>query len=140
MVTSDTLVDVLRLGFVAVAFLFAWFAYLLLRREQQLANPRAPVIKAIYVFMAFSLVLAGAQLFLERTSKSDEAAARRDETAASVKSAIEPYRLSLAKIASLVDAKVEFELREPSECGAIRTMAGQLADQTKLAKQQGLID
>src|SRR5262245_31778470 len=116
MVTSDTLVDLLRLGFVAVAFLFAWFAYLLLRKEQQLANPRASVIRSIYVFMAFSLVLAGAQLFLERTSK-------RDETAASVESAIAPYRYSLGNIATLVDAKVEFELSQPSDgaCSAIRT-------------------
>lgn len=48
---------VLSFGAIGLGFLLALFAYRLLAAEQGRANSRASMLKAVYVFMAFSIVL-----------------------------------------------------------------------------------
>ena len=65
MLENLNVLEILRLGFVGIAFLLAGLAYLLLRREQERAEPRAGMLRPIYVFMGFALVLAAASLYTQ---------------------------------------------------------------------------
>ena len=49
--------EILSYGVIGLGFLLAVLAYRLLTREQRRDEPREPMIRAIYTFMAFSAVL-----------------------------------------------------------------------------------
>lgn len=50
-------VQILNYGVIGLGFLLAFLAYKLLSKEQQLKEPRKNILKAVYVFMGFSIVL-----------------------------------------------------------------------------------
>lgn len=50
-------VQILGLGVIGLGFLLALLAYWLLRQEQARENPNPAVLRAIYLFMGFSIVL-----------------------------------------------------------------------------------
>ena len=54
---GDALVQILSVGVVGLGFLLAALAFRLLRNEQKKKAPNAAVIRAIYVFMGFAVVL-----------------------------------------------------------------------------------
>lgn len=58
-------VDILKLGLIGLGFLLAVIAAWLISAEQKRDQVRPELIKAIYVFMAFSIVLAGGALASE---------------------------------------------------------------------------
>lgn len=51
------IVEILKVGFSGFAFLLAWLAYRLLAEEQRKSESRKSQLKAIYNFMAFSIIL-----------------------------------------------------------------------------------
>jgi hypothetical protein len=66
------LVNFLSYGAIGLGLALAILAYLLLRTEQAVARPRRQIMTAIYVFMAFSLVLSVAG-FASELLRSDAA-------------------------------------------------------------------
>lgn len=58
-ITELGLLEILKLGLVGLAFLFAYLAFMLLRAEQKKEESRPEQMTAIFRFMVFSLVLAG---------------------------------------------------------------------------------
>jgi len=58
-------VDILKLGLIGLGFLLAVIAAWLINAEQKRDKVRPELLKAIYVFMVFSLVLAGGALASE---------------------------------------------------------------------------
>jgi len=52
--------NLLAYGAIGLGLALAVLAYLLLRKEQTFARPRAQILRAIYVFMGFSLILSAA--------------------------------------------------------------------------------
>jgi len=64
------IVEILKLGFVGFAFLLAFLTYKLLSNEQRKTEPKKILIIAIYVFMFFALILAGAGLFADLSKYS----------------------------------------------------------------------
>jgi len=68
-------VEILGYGVIGFAFLLAFLAYRLLTKEQKRENPRPQVIRTVYSFMVFSVVLCGfglASEFMEqRRSMTD---------------------------------------------------------------------
>jgi len=79
MFSSDSLsgaVEVLKLGVIGLGFVLAFMAFTLLLREQRKAEPHDRVLKAVYVFMAFSLMLSGLGLYAQMgTDRGDNAMA-----------------------------------------------------------------
>ncbi len=112
MLENLNVLEILRLGFVGIAFLLAGLAYLLLRREQERAEPRAGMLRPIYGFMVFALVLAAASLYTQTRPPPGPAAELR------------AYRETLARLDGLIDAKVEFEMADPNASPALKIMAG----------------
>jgi hypothetical protein len=53
----SSLGDFLTYGAIGLGLGLAVLAYLLLRKEQEIVEPRTKIIKAIYVFMGFALLL-----------------------------------------------------------------------------------
>lgn len=51
------IVSILQIGTVGLGFLLAYFAFRLLRKEQEKAEPRVKNLRATYTFMLFSLLL-----------------------------------------------------------------------------------
>ena len=56
MANMDVL-KILQIGVVGLGFLLAVLAYHLLTKEQKQDTPRQDILKSIYVFMSFSIVL-----------------------------------------------------------------------------------
>ena len=54
----ESLGNFLAYGAVGLGLALAVLAYLLLRQEQGIAKPRNEIIKAIYMFMGFALILS----------------------------------------------------------------------------------
>ncbi len=52
-----SVVKVLQIGVIGLGFLLAVLAYNLLTKEQKQSNPRSDILKSVYVFMSFSVVL-----------------------------------------------------------------------------------
>jgi hypothetical protein len=50
-------VQILQIGVIGLGFLLAVLAYNLLTKEQKQSKPRADILKSVYVFMSFSVVL-----------------------------------------------------------------------------------
>ncbi len=50
-------IEILQIGVIGLGFLLALLAYHLLTKERKLKNPRPLIIRSIYVFMSFSMVL-----------------------------------------------------------------------------------
>ncbi|USG60688.1 hypothetical protein NBZ79_16095 [Sneathiella marina] len=121
--------EILKLGFVGIAFLLAVLAFLLLRTEQGKDSPRPRMITSIYVFMAFSLILAGAALFLE---------ARKTDT--SDGEIITAYKSKLSKISGLIDAKLMHFLSNDSQDEFAKEFATNWKNEMQDAKNKGLID
>ncbi|MFQ5770843.1 MAG: hypothetical protein ACE5HX_09925, partial [bacterium] len=70
-------VEILGYGVIGLGFLLAFLAYRLLGKEQNKDKPRPALIRAIYVFMAFSVVLSligFASEFFEKENTSIEKA------------------------------------------------------------------
>lgn len=68
MFSSDSLsgaVAVLKLGVIGLGFILAFMAFALLYREQRKPEPHSVVLRAIYIFMGFSLVLSGFGLYAQ---------------------------------------------------------------------------
>ena len=61
----------LAYGAIGVGLALALLAYRLLSKEMDMTVPRPVVIRAIYVFMAFALVLASAGFVSEYLTKTD---------------------------------------------------------------------
>lgn len=55
--TNMDVLKILQIGVVGLGFLLAVLAYLLLTKEQKQDTPRTDILKSIYVFMSFSVVL-----------------------------------------------------------------------------------
>jgi uncharacterized FlaG/YvyC family protein len=68
--------DILKLGVIGLGFLLALLAYRLLRAEQKRDTSRPAIIRSIYVFMGFSLLLCIVGFFSEFAKDS----ASTDET------------------------------------------------------------
>jgi hypothetical protein len=58
-------IDALKYGTVGFGFLLALFSFWLLQTEQGKAHPRKEILNAIYIFMAFSIVLMVVGFFSE---------------------------------------------------------------------------
>jgi hypothetical protein len=56
-ITNIDVVQVLSLGAIGLGFFLAIFAYRLLTREQRVNEPRSNILRAIYIYMTFALVL-----------------------------------------------------------------------------------
>jgi hypothetical protein len=54
---SLDIVQILRIGVIGLGFFLAYFSYRLLSKEQKKEKPRSSVIRAVYIFMAFSVAL-----------------------------------------------------------------------------------
>ncbi|MEH6526407.1 MAG: hypothetical protein V7723_10060 [Sneathiella sp.] len=121
--------EILKLGFVGIAFLLAVLAFLLLKTEQGKDNPRPKMITPIYVFMVFSLLLAGAAMLLE-VRKSDTSDGQ----------IVEAYKGKLNKINGLIDAKLMHFLSNDSEDEFAKEFADNWKIEMQDAKDKGLID
>ncbi len=66
--------EYLRYGAIGLGLALAVLAFLLLQQEQKIAKPRKEIIKTIYVFMGFALVLSIFGFSLEHFKSSQEAA------------------------------------------------------------------
>ena len=118
--------EVLKLGFVGIAFLLAALTFLLLRAEQKVTPyPRDKMIKSISTFMAFSLVLAVGSLFIQTRPDPAE---------------IQAYRTTLTRLDALIDAKVQGELTNPSVPPGLANLARRLQATMKAARDDGLLD
>lgn len=52
-----SVVQILQIGVIGLGFLLAFLAYSLLTKEQKQNTPRSDILKSIYIFMSFSVVL-----------------------------------------------------------------------------------
>jgi hypothetical protein len=52
-----SVVEILQIGVIGLGFLLAVLAYNLLTKEQKQNTPRSDILKSIYIFMSFSVVL-----------------------------------------------------------------------------------
>lgn len=57
MLGKDEVLAILQIGVIGLGFLLAVLAYNLLTKEQKQNTPRSDILKSIYVFMSFSVVL-----------------------------------------------------------------------------------
>ena len=82
--TNLNVVEILRLGVVGLAFLLAFLAYAILRKEQDLTRPRSMMLAAAYIFMVFSIVMCGLTIFngIKEKMLANEAAQRQSQVAA----------------------------------------------------------
>ena len=77
MFSSESLggaIEVLRLGVIGLGFILALMAFVLLAREQKKAEPHTKIIRALYSFMAFAVVLCGVGLYAQIGSAEDKSA------------------------------------------------------------------
>lgn len=123
--------SILKLGFVGIGFLLAGLAFLLLKAEQSKDSPRPNMITPIYVFMGFSLVLAGAALFLQT-----------QETGSAISEAkvIAPYKNKLNSINGLINGKLLHYLSDESTDVFAKEFAKKWEKEMEDAKAKGLID
>jgi hypothetical protein len=92
----QSLSNFLAYGAIGLGLALAVLAYLLLRQEQSVAKPRKEIVKAIYVFMGFALVLRLGG-FVSEFLKSDVASigpvrAQLDEKTKQLAEVEEKYR------------------------------------------------
>ncbi|MBL4890589.1 MAG: hypothetical protein JKX91_01940 [Rhizobiaceae bacterium] len=120
---------ILKLGFVGIGFLLAGLAFLLLKTEQSKVSPRPKMLTPIYVFMGFSLILAGAALFLQ-TRNPD----------ATVAEAISPYKNKLNKVSGLINGKLLHYLSDETNDEYAKEFAKNWKEEMEDAKAKGLID
>ena len=97
-------IDFLQYGAIGLGLALAVLAYLLLQKEQAVAKPRREIVKAIYVFMGFSLVLASAGFGAEY-ARSDAASvgklrAELEERARNLSTVEEKYRQTAQELSS----------------------------------------
>jgi hypothetical protein len=128
MLEDLNVLEILRLGFVGIAFLLAGLSYLLLRKEQDRSDQRTSMFKSIYVFMAFSLILASASFYIQIQPKG------------AAPEVLVAYKTTLSRIDGLVDAKVKFELDDPDASPALKGMAKRLGEALEKAREDGLLD
>lgn len=64
--------EILNYGIIGLGFLLAFLSYRLLVKEQAIEQPRTRILKAIYVFMSFSLCILGLGLFLKLKELNSE--------------------------------------------------------------------
>nr|WP_320016714.1 hypothetical protein [uncultured Desulfobacter sp.] len=100
----ESLGNFLAYGAIGLGLALAVLAYLLLRKEQGVAKPRTEIIKAIYVFMGFALILSLGG-FVGELLKSDAASivqvrAQLDEKTKKLEEMEEKYRLVDQKLSS----------------------------------------
>ena len=119
--------EILKLGFVGIAFVLAALAYLLLKAEQKMDRPRKKMIHPIYAFMAFSLILAGLSFYLQY--KSDPSS--ENEVV---------YRAMLARIDGLIDAKMHLEAQRGSASPDLTNLILELDSTMEMARTKGLLD
>ncbi len=124
--------EILKIGFVGIGFLLAGLAFLLLRAEQGKNKPRPGMITPIYVFMGFSLILAGAALYLQARNTDGS-------NAEAVAAAIAPYKSKLDKLNGLVDGKLIYYLENESGNPTAKAYAEALQKEMQSAKDDGLI-
>ena len=67
-------IDALKYGLIGLGFLLALFSFWLLLSEQGKEHPRKQILTAIYVFMAFSVILMGFGLFSESRQPQSKSA------------------------------------------------------------------
>lgn len=77
-------VDILQIGVIGLGFLLAVLAYHLLTKEQKQDAPRSDILKSIYVFMSFSVVLCVIGIVSQSIEKTWESNASEKETIISV--------------------------------------------------------
>lgn len=117
---------ILKLGFVGIAFLLAVMTYFLLIAEQKVKpHPRVNMVKMIYAFMVFSLVLAAGGFFIQIQPNKD---------------GLRDYKTTLARLDSLIDAKVQSEIADVGRSPALVNLARRLEAEMKNAKEKGLLD
>ena len=86
------------------------------------------MFKSIYVFMAFSLILASAGFYIQIQPKG------------AAPEVLVAYKTTLSRIDGLVDAKVKFELDDPDASPALKGMAKRLGEALEKAREDGLLD
>jgi len=111
--------NILGYGFIGLAFLLAFLAFKLLTKEQKMQPPRGSMIISIFVFMFFSLVLAGGGTFLEYKGNQ--------------------YKIRLEALADILDEKIKQEA-DNSGSQVIKSLVNQLEEQLNQARADGLID
>ena len=111
--------NILGYGFIGLAFLLAFLAFNLLAKEQKNVSPRGSMITSIFVFMLFSLVLAGGGIFLEYKDNQ--------------------YKIRLEAISDILDEKIKHEA-ENSESQVIKSLVNQLEEQLNKARADGLVE
>lgn len=67
--------SILSYGAIGLGFLLAWLAYRLLQKEQGVHTPRLSILRSIYVFECFSIVLVIIGAVLEYTNNEARAGA-----------------------------------------------------------------
>ena len=75
--------EILSYGTIGLGFLLAFLAYRLLSKEQELKEPRRPILGAINTFMAFSIALCvigfGSEFFRSSPAETSEATGDQDK-------------------------------------------------------------
>jgi hypothetical protein len=111
--------SILGYGFIGFAFLLAYLAFILLKKEQAVDAPRLSILISIFTFMAFSLMLAGGGLYLQLEENQ--------------------YKTQLQELSRVLDQKVNHEANN-SVSPAMKSLIDQLDVLLKKAKNDGLID
>lgn len=111
--------NILGYGFIGLAFLLALLAFNLLTKEQKKDSPRGAMLISIFVFMFFSLVLAGGGAFLEYKQNQ--------------------YKIRLEALAGVLDEKIIQEASQ-SQSLVITSLVNQLEEQLDQARADGLIE
>lgn len=122
------IVEVLKLGFIGLGFLLALLSFWLLRSEQNKNQPNPNMITPIYVFMGFSLIMAGAAMFLQFNNSASEKAA-----------ILTPYKLALVSLAGLIESKEIISLRDNPDT-AQSDVAKKLSEEIEEYRQKGMLD
>jgi hypothetical protein len=72
--------SILSYGAIGLGFLLAWLAYRLLQKEQAVATPRQSILRSVYVFECFAVVLVIIGAILEYTNNEAKAGASATST------------------------------------------------------------
>ena len=111
--------NILGYGFIGFAFLLAYLAFILLKKEQAVDAPRSSILISIFTFMAFSLVLAGGGLYLQLEENQ--------------------YKTQLQELSRVLDQKIKHEANTSVSPG-MKLLIEQLDVLLKKARKDGLLD
>lgn len=134
--------DYLKYGAVGLCAILALLSYFLLQREQSKDNVRDNMVSTIYVFMAFSLVLAimgfGSELYTSsvNTIHQEEIQAIENKHL----ELVQDYRQTLSNINTQMNSKVAIEKCVNSNSELLRNAIANIEAKLNQAAERGLFD